>query len=113
MNEAIYTGRIEFPPGYAYFRNNRTAVSSGSYLGPPKLSADDQKTAKAQSERIANGTSCVTYETAENGYEFEEVLALRAIEHKRFKAAGLPSPYERDVDTRLIEEQGRIAKNDN
>lgn len=95
LDEQIGEGHIEFKGGYAAFRANRDAVLWAICQGPSKPTADDEKRAKASSERIANGTGTLERECAENGDDPEEVFESRVLWHNRYVEAGLPSPFER------------------
>lgn len=96
IDEAIGTGRIPFKGGYAAFAANRDKVLWASWQGPAKATADDQKSAKAASERLLNGTSTLDMECAEIGADAEEVFERRNYWHQRYKDAGMPSPFERN-----------------
>ncbi|TIR84471.1 MAG: hypothetical protein E5X19_27950 [Mesorhizobium sp.] len=63
------------------------------WQGPAKATADDQKSAKAASERLLNGTSTLDMECAEIGADAEEVFERRLYWHKRYVEAGMPSPF--------------------
>ena len=97
LDEEIEEGRIPFKPGVEVYRANRDAIQWAICLGPSKPTADDVKRAKAASERIANGTSTLEDECAELGKDPEEVFESRLRWHKRYKDAGMPSPFERGL----------------
>lgn len=93
LDEMIGSGRIPFKGGYDGFAAKRDRVTWALWQGPAKPSADDGKSAKAASERIQNGTSTLAAECAELGYDPDEVFEQRVREHRRYLAAGLPSPF--------------------
>ncbi|AZO58990.1 phage portal protein [Mesorhizobium sp. M1A.F.Ca.IN.022.06.1.1] len=93
VDELIGTGRLPFKGGYAAFSANRDRVLWAMWQGPAKATADDQKSAKAASERLLNGTSTLDMECAEIGADAEEVFERRLYWHKRYVEAGMPSPF--------------------
>ncbi|TIN12162.1 MAG: phage portal protein [Mesorhizobium sp.] len=93
VDELIGTGRLPFKGGYEAFSANRDRVLWAMWQGPAKATADDQKSAKAASERLLNGTSTVDMECAEIGADAEEVFERRLYWHKRYVEAGMPSPF--------------------
>lgn len=95
LDEEIGEGRIPFKGGYAAFAANRQRVSWAQWRGPAKPTADDTKSARAASERIANGTSTLESEISLAGGDPDEVFETRLREHKRYVDAGMVSPFER------------------
>ncbi|PBB98360.1 capsid protein [Mesorhizobium sp. WSM3862] len=93
VDELIGTGRLPFKGGYEAFSANRDRVLWAMWQGPAKATADDQKSAKAASERLLNGTSTLDMECAEIGADAEEVFERRLYWHKRYVEAGMPSPF--------------------
>lgn len=114
LDEEIGEGRIPFKGGYAAFAANRDRVCWAQWQGPAMPTADDQKAAKASSERIINGTSTLAHECAERGLDPDEVFEQRLLEHQRYKDAGMPSPFERGLpsDPVIEEPQGKSEKAD-
>lgn len=104
LDEAIGEGRIPLKGGYAAFQAHRDRICWAQWQGPAKPTADDYKSARASSEKIANGTSTLAIECAELGVDADEVFAQRVREHKRYEEAGMRSPYDR---------QGQQPMNDN
>ncbi|TPK15179.1 phage portal protein [Mesorhizobium sp. B2-5-9] len=96
VDELIGSGRLPFKGGYAAFAANRDRVLWTVWQGPAKATADDQKSAKAASERLINGTSTLDMECAEIGADAEEVFERRVYWHERYKAAEMQSPFERN-----------------
>lgn len=96
VDELIGTGRLPFKGGYEAFRANRDRVLWANWQGPAKATADDQKSAKAASERLLNGTSTLDMECAEIGADAEEVFERRVYWHKRYEAEGMTSPFVRN-----------------
>ncbi|WP_287268416.1 phage portal protein [Mesorhizobium sp.] len=95
VDEMIGTGRIPFKGGYEAFAANRDKVLWATWQGPAKATADDQKSAKAATERLLNGTSTPDMECAEIGVDAEEVFERRLFWHKRYLSEGMPSPFDR------------------
>ncbi len=93
LDEEIGEGRIAFKGGYRAFRANRSRVCLAGWQGPPKPTADDQKSAKASTERLRNGTSSIAIETGDLGVDSDALFEEREREHKRYLAAGMQSPY--------------------
>lgn len=93
LDEEIREGRIPFPGGYKAFLDHKLEVLQAEWFGPAKPTADDFKTAKAQSERLQNGTTTLAYETADYGLDPETVMEQRAYERRLAERYGLPDPY--------------------
>ena len=93
LDEEVATGRIQWPGGHAAFVADRAAACQAEWFGPAKPSADDLKTAKAQSERLANGTTSLAFECAEYGLDPETVMEQREYERRMAEKFGLPDPY--------------------
>ena len=96
VDELIGTGKLPFKGGYEAFAANRDRVLWTTWQGPAKATADDQKSAKAASERLLNGTSTLDMECAEIGADAEEVFERRLYWHKRYTEKGMPSPFVRN-----------------
>lgn len=93
LEEAIAIGDVPLRGGLEAFRANRDRICWALWQGPAKPTADDGKSAKASSERLLNGTSTLAAENAELGQDPDEVFEQRVREHKRYIAAGMPSPF--------------------
>lgn len=93
LDEEVATERIAWPGGYGAFAAGRAAATQAEWYGPAKPTADDLKTAKAQSERLANGTTSLSYECAEYGLDPETVFEQRQKDRKLAERFGLPDPY--------------------
>lgn len=93
LEEEIREGRVPFPGGYEKFLQLRTETTAAEWFGPAKPTADDLKTAKAQTERLTNGTTSLAYECAEYGLDPETVMEQRAQDRKLAEKFGLPDPY--------------------
>ncbi len=96
VDELIGTGKLPFKGGYEAFLANRDKILWAQWQGPAKATADDQKSAKAASERLLNGTSTLDMECAEIGADAEEVFERRVYWHKRYVDAGMSSPFVRN-----------------
>lgn len=97
LDEQIEEGAIPFKGGQAAYRANRDVVQWAICQGPSKPTADDVKRAKASTERLTNGTGTLEKECAELGDDAEETFESRVWWHKRYKEAGLRSPFERNT----------------
>ncbi|MEM1149237.1 MAG: phage portal protein [Pseudomonadota bacterium] len=95
LEEEVATGRTPLKGGYEAFLTHRHALCSANWQGPAKPTADDQKSARASSEKIENGTSSLARECADLGVDADEVFAERLAEHRRYVDAGMVSPFER------------------
>lgn len=93
LDEEIITGRVGFPGGWENYKKLRAFATRSRWQGPARPTADDFKTAKAQSERLSNGTSSLTQECAENGTDFETIAQQRKYEQKWFEDNEMASPY--------------------
>ncbi|MGO6707611.1 phage portal protein [Rhizobium johnstonii] len=97
LDEEIGQGRIPFKGGYRAFAANRDRVSWALWQGPAKPTADDLKSSKASSEKIANGTTSLAHEAGELGVDPDELFEQRLLEHNRYIDAGMRSPYDRGL----------------
>lgn len=93
LDEEIGEGRIDLKGGYDAFLKHKSDVTAASWQGPPQPTADDQKAARASSERLENGTSSLAIETAHLGYDHDELFEARRREHIAYVEAGMESPY--------------------
>lgn len=114
LDEEVGEGRITVKGGYELFAANRDRFTWALWQGPAKPSADDFKSAKAASERLWNGTSSLAFECAELGIDEDENFERREREHKRYVAAGMPSPFERSkgggASSDAVEEEPKPTK---
>lgn len=97
LDEMVETGRLPFRGGLTNYRTNREAANWAQWQGPEKPTADDLKSEKAASERIANGTSSIPREAELKGVDADELFDERSADHKRYVEAGMRSPYDRDA----------------
>lgn len=97
LDEMIEVGRVPFKGGLANYRANRDAATWAQWQGPEKPTADDLKSEKAASERIANGTSSIPREAELKGVDADELFDERSADHQRYVDAGMRSPYDRDA----------------
>ena len=94
LDEAIGTGRIPFKGGHKSLIANREKICSAQWRGPAKPSADDDKSARASGRRLENRTSTLEIEAADLGYDHNELIETQIREHKKYKEAGMTSPYD-------------------
>ncbi|WP_414901165.1 phage portal protein [Rhizobium cremeum] len=104
LDEEIGEGRIAFKGGYEAFLANRDDILWALCQGPSKPTADDEKRAKAASERIANGTGTLDRECGELGDDPEEVFESRLMWHQRYVESGMRSPFERGYGSKSASE---------
>ncbi|MBB5515777.1 lambda family phage portal protein [Rubricella aquisinus] len=103
LDEEIGEGRIPFKGGYRAFRANRASVCLANWQGPAKPTADDQKSARASTERLQNGTSSIAIETGDLGVDADALFEERHREHQRYVEAGMQSPYAPRSEPQVIE----------
>lgn len=95
LDECAMDGRVPFKGGYEAFRANRVRLFWAQWRGPAKPSADDQKSAKASTERMNNFTSTMEIEASELGHDADELRERQYEEHQWYVERGMRSPYER------------------
>ncbi|MBX5112698.1 phage portal protein [Rhizobium lentis] len=105
LDEEIGEGRIPFKGGYEAFLANRERICWATWQGPAKPTADDLKSAKASSEKMANGTTSIAHEAGELGVDPDELFEQRLMEHKRYIDAGMRSPYDRGAPSDPADER--------
>lgn len=103
LDEEIGEGRIPIKGGYQAFRANRDRVTAAGWQGPAKPTADDYKSARASTERLANGTSSIANETGDLGVDPDALFEQRQREHQRYEAAGMQSPYADRTPVPVVE----------
>lgn len=104
LDERVGEGHIPFKGGYEVFRQHREQILWAMCQGPSKPTADDEKRARASSERISNGTGTLERECGELGDDPEEVFESRKMWHNRYKDAGMQSPFERGFGSKPASE---------
>lgn len=97
LDEMIEEEEIPFKGGPEVYAANRDEILWAICLGPSKPTADDEKAAKAGTERLLNGSSSIDVEASANGQDAEEIFERNAYWHKRYTDTGMPSPFERKV----------------
>ncbi|MGO7560535.1 phage portal protein [Rhizobium johnstonii] len=110
LDEMIEEGEIPFKGGVEVYRANRDTILYALCLGPSKPTADDEKAAKAASERVQNGTSALEAEASANGQDAEEIFESNARWHKRYVDAGMPSPFARKTGSEPANKADQAAK---
>lgn len=107
-------------PGYMPRRARQLLVTlPHTWLWSRRPHVDPAKEANAQSMRLANGTTTITRELAEDGVDFEEHMAQLIKERDAYRAAGLRHPAEAespellDDDDALAERMAEINGNGN
>jgi lambda family phage portal protein len=94
LREAMENGDLDdvLPRNAPDFVDAATAYSRCDWLGVARGWVDPTKEAAGSIMRMDGGLSTLKKEAAEQGLDWEEVIAQRAIEVAAFKAAGLPLP---------------------
>lgn len=92
LEEAIDRGELPMPAGAPDFVEARAEYAACSWMGPPRGWIDPVKEAQAAVLRMDAGLSTLRQECAEQGLDYEEVIAQRALEVKMFRKAGLNPP---------------------
>ena len=80
LEEILVTGMIDIPAGVPGFYDEPAAWSRGIWIGPGRGYVDPQKEAQASKLRLEANLSTMQRELAEQGLDFEEVVAQRARE---------------------------------
>jgi len=94
LQEVIERGDLDdvLPIGAPDFIEAATAYSRCDWLGVARGWVDPVKEKQGAILGLDGGLSTLKRECAEQGLDWEEVIAQRAIEVRAFKAAGLPPP---------------------
>ena len=95
LEEDIALGHTPFPGGLDAFVANRSAVTRGTWRGPPRPTADDLKSARADEIKLGNGTATLASLAAEDGEDWEDRADQLVSEVKRFGEEGLQHPFQR------------------
>lgn len=95
FDEMVGEGRIKLKVSYDVFAANREKFTWAQWQGPAAPTADDYKSERAVSERLANGTSSIAIEGGLKGIDTDELFNQQLREHQRYIANGMRSPYER------------------
>lgn len=106
LDEWIYERRIDFPGGYDGFVRNRAAACRAQWGGPPKPQADELKGARAQTERLDNGSSSIGHEAMERGLDVEDIARQRSRDIEVFERHGLANPYDQRRSGETLDADG-------
>jgi lambda family phage portal protein len=93
MDEAIATGRLDFPGGYEVWRENMSYAARGTWAGPAKPQADDFKTARAHEVLKDVGATTLRNICEEYGWDIGDIMEGQARENERARELGLPLPW--------------------
>lgn len=112
LHEMMDRGHLPLPAGAPSFLEARTAYSKCAWLGVARGWVDPVKEKQGAILGMDAGLSTLQRECAEQGLDYEEVIAQRAIEVQMFKDNGLPPPkwYSDDANSASEPEQGDEAK---
>lgn len=93
LDEAIYTGLLDFPGGYERFLMMKPHVAKGTWSGPPQPQADDYKAAKAHEVLMGMGATTLSAIESSYGNDWEDNMRQRARENAVAEKLGLPLPW--------------------
>lgn len=93
MEDAIGSGQLSFPGGFAAFMKNKAAACMGQWNGPAQPQADDLKAARASETYIKLGVKSVARVQEELGIDSDDELRKRVREKEKALAAGMPDPH--------------------
>lgn len=83
LEEQIELGLIPFPGGIDGFIAQRDMAAQADWRGPPKPSADDYKTAKANETKLNNKVITREMWSAEEGVDYDDVFEQLSQEQER------------------------------
>ena len=89
LEEEIERGLTPFPGGVDNFIANRDRAMVADWRGPPKPSADDYKTSKANETKLANKIITREMWCADEGVDYDEVFEQLAQEEARADELGI------------------------
>ena len=92
LEEAMDRGELPLPAGAPDFIEARGAYAACRWMGPPRGWIDPVKEASAAVLRMDAGLTTLQQECADQGLDYEEVVAQRAREIKLFKENDMPPP---------------------
>lgn len=92
LEELFDRGDVPLPSKAPDFYEAKTAYCRSRWIGPPRGWVDPVKEAQAAVIRIERGLSTLEDECAEQGKDFEEVIAQRKVENTMWQEADLPDP---------------------
>jgi lambda family phage portal protein len=92
LEEAFDRGELPLPHNAPDFIEARAAYTRCRWMGPPRGWVDPVKEAQAAVLRMDAGLTTLEQECAEQGMDWEDVLAQRAREVEMFKSLGLTLP---------------------
>lgn len=92
LEEAMDRGDLPLPAQAPDFLEARAAYGACRWMGPPRGWIDPVREAQAAVLRMDGGLSTLEIECAEQGLDWEEVIAQRRIEVQAFRDAGLTPP---------------------
>ncbi|TVR06638.1 MAG: phage portal protein [Salinarimonadaceae bacterium] len=93
LEEAIGTGRLEFPGGLPGYLANKTAASRAKWTGPAQPQADDFKTARAFEVMKEMGVITLAEISSSYGRDWDDDMRQRAREKAYAIKHGLPDPW--------------------
>lgn len=93
LDEAVFTGRIKFPGGYANFRDKREAACRASWSGPAQPQADDFKAARSHEVLKGMGATTLMEISASYGRDWDDDMRQQAEENRLAEELKLPLPW--------------------
>lgn len=98
FEEAVHLGEIpDCTPDDFYRPGAATAWTSARWIGPGKGWIDPLKEAQAQTTRMANGTTTMELECAEQGLDWQEVAEQQDTEAEFYASLPRQRPYPLDL----------------
>ncbi|KQW30760.1 hypothetical protein ASE36_00195 [Rhizobium sp. Root274] len=93
LEEAIFTGRVQFPGGYSNFLAKREAACRASWSGPAQPQADDFKAARSHEVLKDMGATTLMEISASYGRDWDDDMRQRAEENRLAEELDLPLPW--------------------
>ena len=112
LHEAMENGDLPLPSGAPDFLEARTHYAKCDWLSVGRGWVDPVKEKQGAVLGMDAGLSTLKRECAEQGLDYEEVIAQRAVEVELFKKAGLPLPqwFGDDATSASTPEEDPIAR---
>lgn len=96
LDEAVFTGDVQVPGGYAFYLANKEAIARAVWSGPAQPQADDFKAARSHQVLKDMGATTLSEIVASYGRDWDDDMRQQAEENRLAEELGLPKPW-RDV----------------
>ena len=93
QEEAVATGKVDYPGGLKAFREEIDYACQASWAGPARPQADDFKTARAMQVRKDMGGVTMAEVAAEYGQDWDDMMRQQKRENDLAEELGLPLPH--------------------